>query len=51
MFGTSAEVVRAMAMMGKVIDSEPVTEMTRILVDDAKQNQGHQMRMIRQKTN
>ena len=39
MFGTSAEVVRTMAMLGKVIDSEPVAEVTRILVDDAKASQ------------
>ena len=51
MFGTSAEMVRTMAMLGKVMESEPVAEVSRILVDDAKQNQGHQMRMPRQKTN
>jgi len=51
MFGTSVEVVRTVAVLGKVMDSEPVSQFTRILVDDAKGGQGHQMRMEPQKTN
>ena len=50
MFGTSVEVVRTMAMMGKVMESEPVADLTRILVNDTKQNQGHHMLLEPQKT-
>ncbi|MCE9522224.1 MAG: signal peptide peptidase SppA [Alphaproteobacteria bacterium] len=50
MFGTSVEVVRTMAMMGKVMEAEPVADLTRILVNDTKENQGHQMLMEPQKT-
>ena len=51
MFGTSVEVVRTIAVMGKVMDSEPVSQFTHILADDAKNAQGRQMRMEPQKVN
>jgi hypothetical protein len=40
-----------MVMLGKVMESEPVAEVSRILVDDAKQSRSPQMLMPRHKTN
>jgi hypothetical protein len=51
MLGTSAGMVRTMALLGKVLETEPVAEATRALVDDANQKQGRQLRMTPQKTN
>ncbi len=50
-FGTSAEVVRTVAILGKVMETEPVAEFTHTLVDDAKQSRVPQMRMDPQKVN
>ncbi|MEQ1865892.1 MAG: signal peptide peptidase SppA [Micropepsaceae bacterium] len=51
MFGTTAEMARTMVMLGKVMESEPVAQVSRILVDDAKQSRSPQMLMPRHKTN
>jgi protease-4 len=50
-FGTSVEVVRTMALVGKVMDSEPVAKVTDILVHDTARGQSHQLRMLPEKTN
>ncbi|MBP6011228.1 MAG: signal peptide peptidase SppA [Alphaproteobacteria bacterium] len=50
MFGTSAEVVRTMAFMSKVIDSEPVSNYMELMANDANSAQGHQLRMLPAKT-
>ncbi len=50
MFGTSAEVVRTMAFMSKVIDSEPVSNYMELMANDAKGAQGHQLKMLPEKT-
>jgi len=44
-FGTSTEVVRTVAMMGKVMDSRPVADLMEMVTTDAKQNRTPQMRM------
>ena len=51
LLGTSPEMVRTLALVGKVMGSEPVAEAARVLIDDTNRNQGHQTRMIGQKTN
>ncbi len=50
MFGTSAEVVRTISLMGQIIDAEPVAEMLKVVKEDAKEGQAPQMRMLPQKT-
>lgn len=47
-FGTSTEVVRTVAMLGKVMDSRPVSELLDILATDSKEDRAPQMRMQRQ---
>jgi len=51
MFGTSVEVVRTIAVLGEVLDSEPVADFLNLMVDSSNRDQGPQMRMPRQKTN
>jgi protease-4 len=50
MFGTSAEMVRTIALMGQVMESEPVTDLMKLMGEE-KSSQGPQLRMPRQKTN
>ncbi len=50
MFGTSVEVVRTIAVLGQVMDSEPVADFMGLMVDNAKRGQAPQMRMPPQKT-
>lgn len=50
MFGTSAEVVRTIALMGRVMESEPVADVLKLMGEE-KSGQGQQLRMPRQKTN
>jgi len=50
MFGTSVEVVRTLAVVGQVMDSEPVADFMGLMVDNAKRGQAPQMRMQPQKT-
>ena len=50
MFGTSAEVVRTLAVVAEVMDSEPVAQLLK-LVGEEKQSRGPQLRMQPQKSN
>ncbi|MBI1213543.1 MAG: signal peptide peptidase SppA [Alphaproteobacteria bacterium] len=50
-FGTSTEMVRTVAMLGKIMDSRPVAELMEMLGTDAKENEGPQLRMQRQGVN
>ena len=50
MFGTSAEVVRTVALMGQLMESEPVADFMKLMVEDAKHSEAPQLRMPQQKT-
>jgi protease-4 len=50
MFGTSAEVVRTIALMGRVMESEPVADVLKLMGEE-KSGQGRQLRTPHQKTN
>jgi protease-4 len=50
MFGTTAEVVRTVALMGELMEAEPVADFMKLIVNDAKRGQGRQLRMPAQKT-
>jgi protease-4 len=47
-FGTSTEVVRTVAMLGKIMDQRPVADLMQIMSNDAKENEAPQMRMQHQ---
>src|SRR5262249_38296936 len=47
-FGTSTEVVRTVATLGKIMDSRPVADLMQIMATDAKENEAPQMRMQHQ---
>ncbi len=47
-FGTSAEVVRTVALVGKVMDSRPLMDLMEVLRDDTNENRAPQMRMEHQ---
>jgi protease-4 len=49
MFGTTAEVVRTVALMGELMEAEPVADFMKLIVNDAKRGQGRQLRMPAQK--
>jgi protease-4 len=51
MFGTTAEVVRTVSLMGKIMETEPVADAMKMMVDQSKQSRAPQMRMEPQKTN
>lgn len=51
MFGTSAEVVRTIALMGQVMQTEPVADFMKLMVDESNANRAPQMRMQPQRTN
>ena len=50
MFGTSVEVARTMAVMSKVIDSEPVSTYLELMTAQKDGAQGHQLKMLPEKT-
>ena len=50
MFGTTEEVVRTMAVLSKIMGTEPVAEAAKMLKDEATQGSAHQLRMQPQKT-
>jgi protease-4 len=50
-FGTSAEVVRTIALMGEVMDSEPAATFMHTMIEESKQSRAPQMRMESQKLN
>jgi protease-4 len=50
MFGTTAEVVRTVALMGELMETEPVADFMKLIVNDAKRGQGRQLRMLPQRT-
>lgn len=47
-FGTSAEVVRTVSILGKVIDSRPVADLMEMIAADGKEDRAPQMRMPRE---
>ena len=47
-FGTSAEVVQTVALIGKVLDSRPVVQLMQIMAADGNENRAPQMHMPRQ---
>lgn len=49
MFGTSAQVVRTIAMMGEVMETEPASGFLKMMVDESKATKAPQMRMPEQK--
>jgi protease-4 len=51
MFGTSAEVVRTVALLGQLLQSEPVAEFTHVIANEAKQGRAPQMRLEGPKVN
>lgn len=51
MFGTTAEVVRTVSLMGKIMEAEPVAETVNTLIDHSKSSRAPQMRMEPEKTN
>jgi protease-4 len=48
MFGTSAEVARSMSVLSRVIGSEPVAELSKVLIEDAKRTQAPRTEMQHQ---
>lgn len=50
MFGTSAQMVRTVAMMGEIMETEPVASVMKMMVDESKASKAPQMRMQPQKT-
>ncbi|MBL9097523.1 MAG: signal peptide peptidase SppA [Alphaproteobacteria bacterium] len=50
MFGTSAEMVRTISLMGKVMETEPVADMMKLMIDESNANRAPQMKMPEQKT-
>ncbi|MBL8780729.1 MAG: S49 family peptidase, partial [Alphaproteobacteria bacterium] len=49
MFGTSAQVVRTIAMMGEVMETEPTAGFLKMMADESKATKAPQMRMPEQK--
>jgi protease-4 len=49
MFGTTAEVVQTVSLLGKIMGTEPVAGMTKLLTDETRQT-GTQLRLPEQKT-
>ena len=47
-FDTSTEVVRTVSLLGKIMDSRPISELMEVITSDAKENRAPQMRMQRQ---
>ncbi len=47
-FGTSAEVVRTVSIIGKVMDSRPVADLMEVMASDGKEDRAPQMRMPRE---
>lgn len=47
-FGTSAEVVRTVSLLGKVMDSRPLADLMEMIATDGNENRSPQMRMPRQ---
>lgn len=50
MFGTTEEVVRTMAVLSRIMGTEPVTDAVKLLKDEAAQGHAHQLKMVPQKT-
>jgi protease-4 len=50
-FGTTAEVVRVVSLLGQIVGTEPVADMAKLMKNEAAQNQGPQLQMQPQKTN
>jgi len=50
MFGTSAQMVRTIALMGEVMETEPAAGFLKMMVDESKATKAPQMRMLPQKT-
>ena len=47
-FGTSAEVVQTVSLLGKILDSGPVADLMEVMATDGKENRAPQMRMLPQ---
>jgi len=50
MFGTSAQMVRTIALMGEVMETEPAAGFLKVMADESKATKAPQMRMLPQKT-
>jgi len=50
MFGTSAQMVRTVAMMGEIMETEPAATFLKTMADESKATKAPQMRMQPQKT-
>ena len=50
MFGTSAEVVRTVSILSEIMNTEPVAEAVKVMVDESKAARAPQLRMEPQKT-
>ncbi len=44
-FGTSAEVVQTVSLLGKILDSGPLADLMEVMATDGKENRAPQMRM------